>query len=73
MLAFLRTLKALLPTVGLPRWWVLLLMLFLGLLTAWSEGLSIWLLIPLVQNQVGVTNFGGVGKLALLFGGMPVE
>lgn len=73
MLAFLRPLKALLPTVGLPRWWVLLLMLFLGLLTAWSEGLSIWLLIPLVQNQMGVTNFGGVGKLAQLFGGMPVE
>jgi subfamily B ATP-binding cassette protein MsbA len=70
MLAFLRALKALLPALTLPRWWVLSLLLFLGLLTAWSEGLSIWLLIPLVQNQVGVK---GVGRMAMLFGGIPAE
>ena len=73
MLVFLRALKAMLPTLGLPRWWVLLLMLFLGLLTAWSEGLSIWLLIPLVQNQVGATNPAGVGRFATLFRGIPAE
>ena len=73
MLAFLRALKALLPTLGRPPWWRLFLMLFLGLLTAWSEGLSIWLLIPLVQNQVGTTNFGSVGRLAMLFSGIPAE
>ena len=53
--------------------WVLLAMLILGLLAAWSEGLSISLFIPLIQNQMGTANTDIIGKLAALYQGIPAE
>jgi subfamily B ATP-binding cassette protein MsbA len=70
MFVFLRALRALLPMLRL-RPWMLLAMLILGVLTAWSEGLSISLFIPLIQNQMGTTNTGMLGKVAALYQGIP--
>ncbi len=72
MTVFLRALRALFPLLRLQPW-VLLAMLILGVLAAWSEGLSISLFIPLVQNQMGTANTGMIGKLAALYHGIPAE
>jgi len=72
MPALLGALRALFPLLRL-RAWVLLVMIFLGVLTALSEGLSISLFIPLVQNQMGTGNAGMIGRLTGLFQGIPAE
>jgi hypothetical protein len=51
MAATLRALRALFPVLRLKPW-VLGAMIILGVLAALSEGLSISLFIPLVQNQM---------------------
>jgi subfamily B ATP-binding cassette protein MsbA len=68
----LRALRALFPVLQL-RSWVLLALLVLGVLAALSEGLSISLFIPLVQNQMGTPSTGMSGRLAALFQGIPSE
>jgi hypothetical protein len=60
MVVLLRALRALFPLLRLQSW-VLLVMLVLGVLTALSEGLSISLFIPLVQNQIGTGSTGMIG------------
>jgi subfamily B ATP-binding cassette protein MsbA len=48
-------------------------MIILGVLAALSEGLSITLFIPLVQNQMGTQTAGGTGRLTALFQAIPSE
>jgi subfamily B ATP-binding cassette protein MsbA len=72
MVVLLRALKALFPILRL-RTWMLLGMIILGVLAALSEGLSISLFIPLVQNQMGNHATGGTGRLTALFQAIPSE
>jgi subfamily B ATP-binding cassette protein MsbA len=72
MAVFLRALRALFPVLRL-RAWMLSGMIILGVLAALSEGLSISLFIPLVQNQMGTQSAGIAGRLNALFQGIPVE
>ena len=68
MIVLLRALRALFPLLRLRRW-VLSVMILLGVLAALSEGLSISLFIPLIQNQMGPGNTGMMGKLSALEAG----
>ena len=72
MTVLLRALRALLPVVRL-RSSVLSSMIILGVLAALSEGLSISLFIPLVQDQMGTQTAGLTGWLSALFRGIPSE
>src|SRR4029077_18228514 len=72
MTVLLRALRALLPVVRL-RSSVLSCMIILGVLAALSEGLSISLFIPLVQDQMGTQTAGLTGWLSALFRGIPSE
>ena len=72
MAVFLRALRALFPLLHL-RFWVLSVLIILGVLTALSEGLSISLFIPLVQSQLGAGSAGVVGRLSALFQGIPAD
>jgi hypothetical protein len=72
MAAFLPALRALFPLLHL-RFWVLSVLIILGVLTALSEGLSISLFIPLVQSQLGTGSSGVVGRLSALFQGIPAD
>lgn len=72
MTVLLRALRALLPVLRL-RSWVLSSMIILGVLAALSEGLSISLFIPLVQDQMGTQTAGLTGWLSALFRGIPSE
>jgi subfamily B ATP-binding cassette protein MsbA len=72
MAVLLRTLRALFPVLRL-RAWMLSGMILLGVLAALSEGLSISLFIPLVQNQMGTQTAGVAGRLTTLFQGIPLE
>ena len=56
MTVLLRALKELFPVLRL-RAWLLSGMIILGVFAALSEGLSISLFIPLVQNQIGAPAF----------------
>jgi ATP-binding cassette, subfamily B, bacterial MsbA len=71
MAVLLRTLRALFPVLRL-RAWMLSGMIVLGVLAALSEGLSITLFIPLVQNQMG-TQTPGTGRLTAIFQAIPSE
>jgi ATP-binding cassette, subfamily B, bacterial MsbA len=66
----LRGLRALFPVLRLQRW-VLVVMILLGVLAALSEGLSISLFVPLVQDQMGAQTAGAIGRLTTLFQGIP--
>jgi ATP-binding cassette, subfamily B, bacterial MsbA len=68
----LRALKALLPILRL-RVWVLSGMIVLGVLVALSEGLSISLFIPLVQDQMGTQTAGVTGRLTAFFQAIPSQ
>jgi ATP-binding cassette, subfamily B, bacterial MsbA len=72
MIALLRALKALSPLLRLQRW-VISVMIVLGLLAALSEGLSISLFVPLIQNQMGSGPDELMGKLGGLYQGVPLE
>jgi subfamily B ATP-binding cassette protein MsbA len=72
MIVLLRALRALFPLLRLQRWMVSVIII-LGVLTALSEGLSISLLIPLIQNQIGTADAGVVGKMTAVFQGIPAE
>jgi subfamily B ATP-binding cassette protein MsbA len=72
MAVLLRALRALFPLLRL-RPWILSGMIILGVLTALSEGLSISLFIPLVQDQMGTKTAGAAGRLAQIFQGIPSE
>src|SRR5260221_10226540 len=72
MIVLLRALKALFPLLRL-RPWVLSVMMLLGVLAALSEGLSISLFIPLIQNQMGPGASDIMGKLGALYQGVPQE
>jgi subfamily B ATP-binding cassette protein MsbA len=72
MAILLRALKELFPVLRL-RSWVLSGMIILGVLAALSEGLSISLFIPLVQDQMGTQTAGLTGWLTWLFRGIPPE
>ena len=72
MAVLLRALRALFPLLRLQRWMVSVIII-LGVLTALSEGLSISLLVPLIQNQVGTANAGVLGRMTALFQGIPAE
>src|SRR6516165_10349468 len=72
MAVLLRALRALYPVLRL-RAWILSGMIILGVLTALSEGLSITLFIPLVQNQMGSQTAGVAGRLTTLFQGIRPE
>jgi ATP-binding cassette, subfamily B, bacterial MsbA len=72
MAALLRALRALFPVLRL-RPWVLSVLIILGVLAALSEGLSITLFIPLVQDQMGTRSAGVSGRLAVFFQGIPPE
>jgi ATP-binding cassette, subfamily B, bacterial MsbA len=72
MAMLLRALRALFPVLRLQPW-VLSGMIILGVLAALSEGLSISLFIPLVQDQMGTQTAGIPGRLAALFQGIPSE
>jgi ATP-binding cassette, subfamily B, bacterial MsbA len=72
MVVLLRSLKALFPVLRL-RAWILSGMIILGVLAALSEGLSISLFIPLLQNQLGTQTAGVAGRLTALFQGIPSE
>jgi hypothetical protein len=67
-----RALRALFPILR-PQPWVLSGMIILGVLAALSEGLSISLFIPLVQDQMGTQATGLTGRLTALFQGIPSE
>src|SRR6516162_1293082 len=69
MAILLRALRALFPVLRL-RAWVLVSMIILGVLAALSEGLSISLFIPLVQDQMRTQTAGVAGRLAALFQGV---
>jgi ATP-binding cassette, subfamily B, bacterial MsbA len=66
----LRGLKALFPVLRLQPL-VLVVMILLGVLAALSEGLSISLFVPLVQDQMGAQTAGAIGRLTTLFQGIP--
>jgi ATP-binding cassette, subfamily B, bacterial MsbA len=72
MAVLLRALKALVPVLRL-KLWVLCGLIILGVLAALSEGVSISLFIPLVQNQTGSQTAGITGRLAALFQEIPSE
>src|SRR6516162_8200346 len=72
MAVLLRALRALFPVLRL-RGWMLSGMIILGVLAAFSEGLSITLFIPLVQNQMGAQAAGSTGRLTALFQAIPAE
>jgi ATP-binding cassette, subfamily B, bacterial MsbA len=72
MIVLLRALRALLPLLRL-RPWLVSLMIGLGILAALSEGVSISLFIPLIQNQMGTVDSGLVGKISLLFQRIPAD
>jgi len=72
MAVLLRALRALIPVLRLKPW-VLSGLIILGVLAALSEGISISLFIPLVQNQMGTQTAGITGRLAALFQGIPSE
>ena len=72
MAVLLRALKALLPILRLQPW-VLSGMIILGVLAALSEGLSISLFIPLMQDQMGAQTAGFLGRLTSLFQRVPSE
>jgi subfamily B ATP-binding cassette protein MsbA len=72
MAVLLRALRAFFPVLRL-RAWMLSGMIVLGVLAALSEGLSITLFIPLVQNQMGTQTAGVAGRLTTLFQGIPPE
>ncbi len=72
MAVLLGALRALFPLLRLQTW-VLLAMITLGVLAALSEGLSISLFIPLVQNQIGTGNAGMIGRMTAIFEGIPAE
>jgi ATP-binding cassette, subfamily B, bacterial MsbA len=72
MIVLLRALRALLPLLRL-RPWLVSLMIGLGILAALSEGVSISLFIPLIQNQMGTGDSGLVGKISLLFQRIPAD
>ena len=72
MAVLLRALRALFPLLRLQRWMVLVIII-LGVLTALSEGLSISLLVPLIQNQMGTGDAGVIGKMTAVFQGIPAE
>jgi ATP-binding cassette, subfamily B, bacterial MsbA len=72
MAVLLRALRALSPVLRLQPW-VLAGMIMLGVLTALSEGLSISLFIPLIQNQIGTQTAGIAGRLNAFFQGIPPE
>jgi ATP-binding cassette, subfamily B, bacterial MsbA len=72
MIVLLRALKALFPLLRL-RPWVLSAMILLGVMAALSEGLSISLFIPLIQNQMGSGASEMMGKLGALYQGVPRE
>jgi ATP-binding cassette, subfamily B, bacterial MsbA len=73
MAVLLRALKDLFPLLRLQRWMVSVIII-LGVLTALSEGLSISLLVPLIQNQMGTADAGGViGKMTAVFQAIPAE
>jgi subfamily B ATP-binding cassette protein MsbA len=72
MAVLLRALRALFPVLRL-RAWMLSGIVILGVLAALSEGLSITLFIPLVQNQMGTPTAGGTGRLMALFQAIPSE
>jgi ATP-binding cassette, subfamily B, bacterial MsbA len=72
MIVLLRALKALFPLLRL-RPWVLSVMMLLGIFAALSEGLSISLFIPLIQNQMGPGASDMMGKLGALYQGVPPE
>ena len=72
MAVLLRALRELFPVLRL-RAWMLSGMIILGVLAALSEGLSISLFIPLVQNQMGTQTAGIAGRLNALFQGIPLE
>ena len=72
MAVLLRALRALFPLLRL-RAWMLSGIILLGVLAALSEGLSITLFIPLVQNQMGSQTAGVGGRYTTLFQGIPPE
>jgi subfamily B ATP-binding cassette protein MsbA len=72
MIVLLRALRALFPLLRLQRWMVSVIII-LGVLTALSEGLSISLLVPLIQNQMGTADAGVIGKVTAVFQGIPAE
>ena len=72
MVVLLRALRALLPLLRLRRWMVAVIII-LGVLTALSEGLSISLLVPFIQNQMGTADAGVIGRMTALFQGIPAE
>jgi subfamily B ATP-binding cassette protein MsbA len=72
MAVLLDALRALFPLLRL-RTWVLSVMIILGVLTALSEGVSISLFIPLIQNQMGTGDAGVIGRMSALFRGIPAE
>ena len=72
MAVLLGALRALFPLLRL-RPWMVSLMIILGVLTALSEGLSISLFIPLVQNQMGTGSAGMIGRMTAIFQGIPAE
>ncbi len=72
MVVLLRALRVLFPLLHLQRW-ILALMILLGVLAALSEGLSISLFIPLIQNQTLSANDGIIWRLNALFQGIPLE
>src|SRR4249920_33 len=72
MAVLLRALKALFPVLRLQPW-VLSGMIILGVLAALSEGLSISLFIPFVQDQMGTQTSGAAGRFAELFQWIPSQ
>jgi subfamily B ATP-binding cassette protein MsbA len=72
MIVLLRALRALFPLLRLQRWMISVIII-LGVLTALSEGLSISLLVPLIQNQMGTADAGVIGKMTAVFQGIPAE
>src|SRR5246127_3425264 len=72
MIVLLRALKALFPVLRLRRW-VLSMMILLGVMAALSEGLSISLFVPLIQNQMGSGADEMMGKLGAAYQGVPRE
>ena len=72
MAVLLRALRALFPLLRLQPW-LLSAMIILGVLAALSEGLSISLFIPLVQDQMGTQTAGAPGRLAALFQWIPSQ
>ena len=72
MATLLRALKTLFPLLRLQPW-LLSGMITLGVLAALSEGLSISLFIPLVQDQMGTQTAGAAGRFAELFQWIPSQ